>query len=717
MSTFALLSFVASAVFASLATFTLARGPSVPARRMGILSVLLALNSLANGATMAAPDAVVADAWNRVGVFTWGVIVPLQLLVLLGLTRWRMPGSRRWLAIVFLPAATVMTAVLTGEAISPDRMLRTSQGWAWDLVGMNFVGITIAVYLAATAAVLFAWRIRARGGREILQSSWLLGSGATAVVASAIFVAFNPLSLSPDLPRIPHLFALVFAAGYTIAILRYGLLDLRPALAIDHVLAAMQDLFLLVTPDGQISAANERSTALLGMTPSELRGRSLVDLAEDPQQGIRILEGVLSHRAGPVGEVSLRSREGAPIPVLLAGAPILGSRGERVGVALVAQDQRPVRELLKAERLESIGMLAGGIAHDFNNLLTGISGFIQIARTELPGECAIDEHLGMAESACFRAVDLTQQLLTFSRGGSPMRHPTQLADVIRESAGFATSGSPVRLDVDLPDDLWTVHGDVGQLSRVVHNLVLNAVQAMPAGGVVRIRGENVSGDKECNGNDPDGASAGDVVRLTIEDDGPGIPAALHDRVFDPFFTTRPEGTGLGLAVADSVIRRHGGRLSLVSGPGRGATFRFDLPRGRPVAAVNVAVAGASVSGRRVLVMDDLPIVRQVAEQMLRGMDCAVETCSDGTEAVKRARGARDQGRPFHAIILDLTVPGGLGGAEAAKILRRDDPDVRLIVCSGYAEAPVMSRHTEHGFDALLPKPYSVDQLRQAVGGG
>ncbi len=378
----------------------------------------------------------------------------------------------------------------------------------------------------------------------------------------------------------------------------------------------------------------------------------------------------------------------------------------------VTQRRRIEDEAMRVQRLESIGVLAGGIAHDFNNILTGILGNISLCRERL-GEAS--EPAGMlraAEKACGRARDLTQQLLTFSRGGDPVKQDASLPDLVRETSTFALSGSNVRADLAFTEDVGCVAVDRGQFARVVHNLVLNAAQSMPDGGVVTLRGDRI----RLGACEVAMLPAGDYVRLSVRDQGPGIPPELLGRVFDPYFTTRKEGTGLGLPVADSIARKHGGALTVSSEPGQGSTFTVFLPFDRGPGTQDCdEVPGRKDAGQgRVLVMDDDEDVREVLSRMLAALGYEVIPTGDGEEAVARYRELQDQGRTVVAVIMDLTVPGGMGGRDAMRALLRLDPGVRGIVISGYSNDPVMSRPRDFGFCGVIPKPVGLADLRETL---
>ncbi len=378
----------------------------------------------------------------------------------------------------------------------------------------------------------------------------------------------------------------------------------------------------------------------------------------------------------------------------------------------IHERQRLETELLRAQKLESIGILAGGIAHDFNNLLTAISGNLALARLELDRQGSTLPYLEQAQRALSRATSLTHQLLTFSKGGAPVKKTIDLSGLLRESCDFALRGSNVRCDFELPPDLWPAEVDGGQINQVVSNLVINAMQAMPAGGRIRIRARNVQAEPgELPMLEP-----GRYLELRFEDEGADIAPENRSRVFDPYFTTKPGGSGLGLATAYSIIRKHGGVIELESEPGNGSTFRVYLPaaEGPPRAEAVGAELDHPSRSARVLVMDDEEMIRKLAGTIIRQAGFEVELAGDGAEAVARFRRAAEAGRPFDAVILDLTVPGGMGGKDAIRQLRRIEPDVRAIVSSGYSEDPVLSRYREHGFRGVVVKPYTIQELRETL---
>ncbi|MBD3178694.1 MAG: PAS domain S-box protein, partial [Candidatus Latescibacteria bacterium] len=367
--------------------------------------------------------------------------------------------------------------------------------------------------------------------------------------------------------------------------------------------------------------------------------------------------------------------------------------------------------LQRMQRLESVGTLAGGIAHDFNNILTGVYGNIELARMELPEDHRAYEHITTAHQSVERAKHLTKQLLTFAKGGEPLLDSVNVRQVIRDSVRFDLSGSRIKARLALPEDLWMIRADRGQISHVFANLIINAKEAMPVGGFIKISAENVSY--------PGGSAAthlsGDYVKITIRDEGVGIPENLIERVFDPYFTTKQTGSGLGLAIVHSIVGKHGGRVSVQSGQGEGTTFILFLPADKSVrdrkAAARPETAGKGKEGLgKVLVMDDQETVRDVTARMLDACGYKAELAESGEEALSRYISALESGDPFYAVIVDLTVPGGMGGRELTEQILEVDPDARIIVTSGYSTDPVLANYREYGFSGRLVKPFQTRDL-------
>ena len=371
-------------------------------------------------------------------------------------------------------------------------------------------------------------------------------------------------------------------------------------------------------------------------------------------------------------------------------------------------------ERLRTQKLESIGTLAGGIAHDFNNLLQGVFGYISMAKYSADSKDKVLAMLEQSENALHQAVNLTTQLLTFSKGGKPVRKPINLRPVIENATRFTLSGSRSDFRINVPDGLWQVDADDGQVTQVIQNIVLNADQAMPTGGPVEVAAWNLAAGAAPL---PPPLPPGAYVCISIRDNGIGIPERYLGKIFDPYFTTKEKGSGLGLATSYSIVKNHGGLIDVESRPGEGSTFTIYLPAAAgaaPVAPAAVPAKPVATRKARVLIMDDDEVIRNLSNELLRVLGHDVEVAQHGQEAVAAYRSAMAAGRPFDVVILDLTIRGGMGGVETVRQLLAVDPAVRAIVSSGYSDDATMADHLAHGFKGFLKKPYSVAALQKAL---
>ncbi|MGD0844435.1 MAG: ATP-binding protein [Geobacteraceae bacterium] len=377
----------------------------------------------------------------------------------------------------------------------------------------------------------------------------------------------------------------------------------------------------------------------------------------------------------------------------------------------IAEKQRIEEELFRTRHLESLGILAGGIAHDFNNLLTAIMGNTSLAKMFTEPDTKIYARLEEVEKASLRARDLTQQLLTFSKGGAPIKKVTSIADIICDSSRFALRGSHARCKFNIMEDLWPVEVDEGQISQVISNLAINADQAMPEGGVVEIRAENVTLLK----GQVVTLEPGRYIRLSITDSGIGIPKDHLNKIFTPYFTTKQRGSGLGLATSYSIINKHGGVIIVESEIGRGTTFNIYLPASGKEIPEKEKKSMTTITGSgKILVMDDEEFIRNTAGEMLATVGYTVGYADDGAQAIDLYLRARESGEPYDLIIMDLTIPGGMGGVEAIQKLLEIAPDAKAIVSSGYANGPIMADFKEYGFKGVIAKPYRTDELCKVV---
>ena len=476
------------------------------------------------------------------------------------------------------------------------------------------------------------------------------------------------------------------------------------------------DMYHSLDRNGTIIDCNETEARILGYTKAEIIGRPFTDFITEESKRLFALyfPRLNKKKTRLIVEREFVRKDGTVLPVSLNVFNEFDENGEFTGTKTIARDitdrRKMEEELLKAQKLESIGVLAGGIAHDFNNLLTVIFGNVAMAKMNAQPGDGMFERLDDAERATLRAKDLTMQLLTFSKGGEPIKKTVSIAGLVRESIGFTLSGSNVKSEIQLDPGLWPVDVDEGQISQVISNLVINAEQAMPGGGVIRICCVNVTVSTE----NALSLALGDYVKITIEDEGTGIPREYLRKIFDPYFTTKQKGNGLGLAAAYSILRKHNGCITVESEPGKGSVFHVYLPASSGTVALKEA-AGEHWAGKgRVLVMDDEETVRNLAGEMLRHVGYEVEFARDGNEAVRTYKSAMDSRRPFDAVILDLTIPGGMGGKAAIKKLIELDPGVKAIVSSGYSNDPVMADFRSYGFSEVVPKPYRLQELSKAL---
>jgi PAS domain S-box-containing protein len=368
-------------------------------------------------------------------------------------------------------------------------------------------------------------------------------------------------------------------------------------------------------------------------------------------------------------------------------------------------------ELQKAHKLESLGLLAGGIAHDFNNLLTGILGNISLSKVKSEPGSKVFEILSRAEKATHRASALTQQLLTFSKGGEPIRMSTNIIELLKDSTSFVLSGSKVLPIYDIQNDLWPVDVDRGQISQVVHNLTLNALEAMPDGGTLQVYADNEHIEEK--NNHP--LKPGKYVKLIFEDKGTGIAQENLDKIFDPYFTTKKTGNGLGLSATYSIIRKHKGFIGVDSEPGTGTTISIYLPSSEKFPSTEIMSDKKILPGTgRILIMDDEEIIRDVIVESLTSIGYQVDVTKDGEETIQYYHEAVKKESPYDAVILDLTIPGGKGGKETVKEIHKINPAAIVIVSSGYSKDPIMADYKKYGFAGVVPKPFNISELSNVL---
>ncbi len=479
---------------------------------------------------------------------------------------------------------------------------------------------------------------------------------------------------------------------------------------------------ILWTDDlGKIIYANAAATEGLGYSAEALRVFTLHDLATDfpAEDWTQLWQQLRRERSATLELTQCRSDQATrPVELSITYFKVANKEYSAVFIRDLTERKKTEEkrrqhelEMQHLQRLESLGVLAGGIAHDFNNLLTAILANVSLVKMDLPVTSENHELLNEAEKASLQARGLTGQLLTFSKGGKPVKSAVNLEQIIRDSTSFALRGKPVKCIIEIPAALRSVEADAAQLTQVFNNLVLNAYQAMPNGGQITIRAQNRNGREQ----EQLLVTEGEYVEVSIQDEGTGIAPEHLPKIFDPYFTTKKSGTGLGLAVVHSIISNHHGAIFVDSRPGAGTTFTLLLPVSEktPAAKTQVAMTPAA-QNQRIMIMDDEAMVCRVLSKMLRKLGYEAETVSDGQAALQKYEQAVALKKPFDLLIMDLTIPGGMGGKEAIERLHKLNPNVKAIVSSGYSNDPILSDFSAYGFKGVILKPYTHDQVQAAV---
>jgi len=488
------------------------------------------------------------------------------------------------------------------------------------------------------------------------------------------------------------------------------------------ILEELDEVYLETDLSGNITFLKPSFCRLLQYTREELLGTNLRTLM-DTETAERV-ERTFQHCLATGNQVrcvefELVQKAGTKCWFEASAAPIRDAEGAIVGLRGIGRDisaRKDIEtEILRSLKVESVGILAGGIAHDFNNLLSVILGYISIARTLIDPEEEAALMLKKAEKAGFQATELTKRLITFSRGDEPWRKLTFLTPLLKRAADFSLVGTAVRFSYLIPDDLWPVNIDEGQIWQVIRNLVMNAGEAMPAGGIITVTAENVNIDEFTNLP----LAEGSYVRWSVADQGTGIPTEHLPRIFDPYFTTKgmgpKQGMGLGLAICFSIIRKHGGFITVDSKPGTGTAFYIYLPAFPTKSQQDAAIVDSRLTRKyRILVMDDEEDIRDIFSKLLTHLGYDAELAEDGNEAVAKFRIARDKELPFSAVILDLTVKNGLGGKLTLKKLLQIEPDLKAIITTSYADDPIVTRYRYYGFAAALVKPFTLRELQDSL---
>lgn len=498
------------------------------------------------------------------------------------------------------------------------------------------------------------------------------------------------------------------------------LLEEKERLAV--TLRSISDGVITTNMAGEVLLMNRVAEKLTGWSQSEAAGKPLGQIFPIIEYGSKQPAPDLVRQVVQTGSTTkidnqkllVNHRDGAEVRISVCAAPIRDRDNSTLGVVAVFQDiteQCQVEmELQKRHKMESIGVLAGGIAHDFNNLLTGIMCNVSLARMQLGDNDSTAALLTAADLASQRAQELTQQLLTFAKGGAPIKKSVSISEIITETVSFAMRGSKTKCEFRFAEDLAPADVDAGQISQVIQNLIMNSDQAMPAGGAITIEVQN-SWMEEDN---PLSLQHGNYVKISIADEGTGIKPEHLPKIFDPFFTTKVKGSGLGLASVYSIVSQHGGHITAYSNFGFGTTMCVYLPASTKPVDEKRRLAPLPVGNGKILVMDDESIILDIAYNLLTALGYNVALAKDGSRAVELYQEAMVAGSPFSAVVLDLTVPGGMGGHEACTKLLALDPNVKAIVSSGYSNDPIMANFVKYGFISCIAKPYDVQRFGKAI---
>jgi PAS domain S-box-containing protein len=482
---------------------------------------------------------------------------------------------------------------------------------------------------------------------------------------------------------------------------------------------SIQDVINIIDPDFNIIRVNQAMDNLT-IFSKPFVGRKCYEAFHRRSEPCEVCAAQKVLLTGQAAEkvITLPADDGSTIFVEIHAFPLLDHSTGQVRQVVeygrnVTMRMRAEEERLRFSKLGSMSILAGGIAHDFNNILTAILGNIGLAMLNKKLDEEGMESLMQAERACFRAQELSRQLLTFAKGGAPIKKVASLVKLVRESAKLALAGSNSLCEFALPAKIWSVEIDEGQISQVINNLLINADQAMPSGGVIKIEAGNIVVEEGSDLPLP----AGKYVKLTITDQGIGIPSKDSEKIFDPYFTTKQKGSGLGLATAYSIIKNHSGHIKVESQLGVGTTFEIYLPAKDEEPSISLDEPVTPHTGQgKVLVMDDEEMVQEVLCRILRKLGYKADSASDGSQAIEKFVKAKETGKSFDAVILDLTVPGGMGGKETIEKLLKIDPQVKAIVSSGYSDDPIMADFENYGFSAVIAKPYKVIELSKILQG-
>ncbi len=491
---------------------------------------------------------------------------------------------------------------------------------------------------------------------------------------------------------------------------------------LDVTLRSTGDGIISTDTEGRILLINGVAEKLLGIGAKEIIGKNLQEKFHSIDTFAEIAQSaksVVSEGKGIDGEISTGSGRNRRT-IIYTATPMRASTHEIIGTVLALQDiterRRMEEELFRARKLEAIGVLAGGIAHDFNNILTGIITNLFMVKTGLKTDSEPHTMITDAEKAAFKASKLTNRLLTFAKGGAPVKENASIRELIEDSVGFCLSGSSIECDLKVDENLWGVEIDRGQIDQVLNNLLINAKQSMPNGGTITVFAQNMEIHDEIS----DATEAiipllpGKYLKISISDTGKGISRDNLSKIFDPYFTTSSKRNGLGLSTVYSIIRKHNGFITAKSRLGQGTTFMFYLPAVREEDGQFPETVPKCTGTKRILVMDDDEVIRAVVDRILKNAGYYVETVTNGADALHLYCLSMKRKKKFNLVLMDITIPGGMGGKQTVGELLSIDPEAKVIASSGYLNDPVMTNYRDYGFVDVLPKPFNVAKFMHVI---
>jgi len=707
--------------------------------------------------------------WYKIGALGWNILPGLAIHYALILGE-RNDWLKKWPTyfIIYSPGVLYLFRLWLGDGLNASDFVHRLN-WSIVMTEANF-GILFfsKMYFAIGSIICFysTWRLVRRpkiSARQKKQAGILSKTIFLSAITGITTDIVLPLMNYQQLPQMAHIFVVFWILGIWYAITRYSFMTITPALASDEMISKIFDILILTAPDGTVKNVNAQTVIMSEYSEEELIAKpaSLLFKAEPFYDSFFTSDKIADY----VINIDLVTKSGGSIPINATFSRVRDKLDDIVGVVICGHDLRPMNrlrheiserkaaeeklqnahdeleirvkartaelavtneqlkeemqkrkkaelEILKASKMESLGILAGGIAHDFNNLLAGISNNISLAKMFSKDNADVIEKLSRAEDVALRAKNLTAQFLAFSKGGVLRKNVTDIALLLKNCAEFTTSGSTVKCEFDIASDLMRANIDEDQINQVFTNLIINAMQAMQNKGKILIKTENINGE-DAGIYD---MAAGKYIKISFTDNGPGISPENLSKIFDPYFTTKPTGSGLGLTSVFLIIKNHAGHVNVESQPGSGTTFYIYLPAALEKAEA-VETAGAkkvSTISCKVLIMDDEASIRNSVKEILSLWGCDVETARDGCEAIELFSNAESKGEPFEVLIFDLSVPGGMGGTQALSEIIKIAPNVRAIASSGYVADASSSDYRKNGFRYFLQKPYRIIELNNVI---